>query len=225
MALTLPADNLTRSVNCEVRAETEGDGLTLEGYGAVFNSPTRIDSWEGLFDETIAPGAFAKTIAERTPVVQFDHGHHPAIGSIPIASIEDLREDRHGLLLRARLHDNDLVKPVRDAIASGAINGMSFRFRVIKEELDESGDVPLRTIREVALFELGPVVFPAYADTTVGVRGLPGVTDEQLRAAIANVLATPTLGADITDQEPLAHSGLTSDARSRALALLTLKEG
>jgi hypothetical protein len=63
-------DLLCRDMPYELRANEggEGDGLTLEGYAAVFNSPTRIDSWEGTFDEEIAPGAFARSLRERTPV-------------------------------------------------------------------------------------------------------------------------------------------------------------
>lgn len=240
--LTLPTDNLTRTVPFTVTRSTDGPagdqgaGLTLEGYAAVFNQPTRIDSWEGFFDEVIAPGAFAKTLQERTPIVQFDHGHHPLVGSIPIGMPEEWREDPQlGLYLRAALHDNWLVQPVRDAIASGSITGMSIRFRVIKETIDESGDVPLRTITEAMLFEGGPVVFPAYDGTSVGVRSaeiaaLLADPAARIELARALVLGTPTpeAGGDATsggaaapDQEPLAHSGLTAEARARALALIT----
>lgn len=99
-----PKNNVCRAVSFESRAK-EGDGFTLEGYGAVFDTPTRVDSWEGLFDEVIAHGAFSKTIKERKPVLQFDHGRDAATGSVPIGAVEELREDRHGLFVRARLHD------------------------------------------------------------------------------------------------------------------------
>ena len=47
--MELQRDNLTRSVPFRLeRATEDGDGLTLEGYGAVFDTPTRIDSWEGV---------------------------------------------------------------------------------------------------------------------------------------------------------------------------------
>jgi len=225
-----PRDDLTRSVPFELdRAAADGDGLTLEGYAAVFDSPTRIDSWEGTFDEVIARGAFAKTIKERTPVVQFDHGHHPLVGSLPIASIETLSEDAHGLHIKARLMDNWLVQPVRDAIANGSVDGMSFRFSVVKETVDESGDLPLRTVQEVKLYELGPVVFPAYADTSVGVRSdLP--TDPAARLDLARrlILGTPDSdaasgggsddgAADSDTPEPPAALGLTTYQRRLAL--------
>jgi HK97 family phage prohead protease len=166
-----PKALLTRAVNFETRA-TGDDGFTLEGYAAVFHTPTRIDSWEGRFDEQIARGAFLKTLKERSPVMQWDHGHDAATGSVPIAAIEEIREDDHGLFVRARMFDNARVEPIRQAIAGGAIDGMSFRFRVVKEAWDESRTVPVRTIKELDLFELGPVAFPAYASTSVGVRSL-----------------------------------------------------
>ena len=51
----------TRSVEFRATSPDEGgDGRTLEGYAAVFNQPTEINSWEGHFNETIAPGAFKK---------------------------------------------------------------------------------------------------------------------------------------------------------------------
>ena len=229
-----PRENLTRSVSFQLeRAADTADGLTLEGYGAVFGDPTRIDSWEGTFDEVIAPGAFTKTLKERTPVIQFDHGHHPLVGSIPIGSLEAIREDAHGLYVKARLHDNWLIQPVRDAIASGSIDGMLFRFSVVKEAYDESGDLPLRTVQEVKLYEVGPVVFPAYEGTSVGVRSQqlaailadPSALGDLARALISGT-PTPEAAEGTSDrdgaadlQEPHMHSGLTRDARARLLAI------
>lgn len=209
-----PKNNVCRAASFEMRADDDSDGRTLEGYAAVFNVPTRIDSWEGRFDEVIARGAFAKTIRERKPVLQFDHGRDVATGSVPIGWIEELREDRHGLFVRARLHDNARVEPIRQAIASGAIDGMSFRFRVIREEWDEApegSDVPLRTIREVELFELGPVVFPAYEATTVGVRSLLADLDDYDRARLVAELAREIAPLLTSDAAPAGTSG-TPDA-------------
>lgn len=190
-------DDLCREAPFTVRAadDTEGDdGLTLDGYGAVFNSVTVIDSWEGSFEELIAPGAFRKSLRERTPKLQFDHGYHPLIGSIPIGKITEIAEDARGLHVVARLHDNWLIEPIRDAIGEESIDGMSFRFSVVREEwrdannkvikaddvskalwypaaLDYEVLAPLRrTLKEVKVSEVGPVVWPAYDDTSVGVR-------------------------------------------------------
>lgn len=200
-----PKALVTRAVSftpdLEVRAADDGDGFTLEGYAAVFDTPTRINSWEGQFDEQLTRGAFTKTLKERTPVMQFDHGHDIATGSVPIAAIEDIREDKQGLYVRARLFDNPRVEPIRQAIAGGAIDGMSFRFRVIREEWDESEEIPVRTIKEVDLFEIGPVVFPAYEATSVGVRSLLADLDPTQRAQLLQDLGGDA-GRSVTSPPP-----------------------
>ncbi len=190
-------DDLIREVGFSLRdGEGEGDdGNTIDGYGAVFGQPTHIASWEGEFDEVIRKGAFRKSLRERTPVMQYDHGRHPLIGSIPLGRWDEIDEDDHGLHVVGRLSDNWLIQPVRDAIAGpdgrgGGITGMSFRFSVVSDEwrdkdgklikeeelLDllwygagERGPI-VRTLKEVKVSEVGPVAWPAYEQTSVGVR-------------------------------------------------------
>lgn len=217
-----PKALLTRAVTFETRA-ADDDGFTLEGYAAVFDTPTRIDSWEGTFDETIARGAFTKTLSERKPVMQFDHGHDVATGSVPIAAIESIREDKHGLFVKARMFDNARVEPIRHAIAGGAIDGMSFRFRVTREEWDEAGDVPSRTIRELDLFECGPVCFPAYEATSVGVRSLLADLDDTQRAHLLNDLGVDAgRSATSTPNPDAAPSGTSGTSGRDPRAALTL---
>lgn len=240
---TAVLEDLTRSVPFTLARAGDGepgDGLTLEGHAAVFGVRTWIDSWEGSFWEQIRAGAFKKTIRERTPVMQFDHGRHPLVGSIPIGRINDLREDNKGLYVKARLSDNWLIEPVRDAIRDEAVNGMSFRFSVVREEWrDAKGKIvkdeelmdllwspgdrgPLeRTLIELRMPELGPVVFPAYVDTDVSVRArdvaevLTG--DERMRREVRRALASsrtaPAAGDLPTDPDLLreiAHAVLFS---------------
>lgn len=207
-----PKALLSRAASFTRASSDAGDGFTLEGYAAVFDTPTRIDSWEGKFDERITRGAFAKTLKERMPVMQFDHGHDIATGSVPIAAIEELREDKQGLYVRARLFDNPRVEPIRQAIEGGAIDGMSFRFRVVKEEWDDSPDTPVRTIREVELFEVGPVVFPAYEATSVGVRSLLAELDDDQRARLFNDLGVAA-GTSTATQPPAAGARATEGSK------------
>lgn len=219
---TPPRDDVCRSVPFTLtrEGESEADGLTFEGYGAVFNSPTRIDSWEGTFDEQIAPGAFRKSLRERTPKFQFDHGHHSLIGSVPIGVIEDIHEDDRGLYVSARLGRHILIDLIREAISTGAIDGMSFRFSVVRDEWRDaegkvvkpddveealwtgSRGVLLRTLKEVKVAEVGPVVWPAYSDTSASVRSAGTVeidadrlNEPEQRARLADLL----LRADAVD--------------------------
>lgn len=200
-----------------------GDGRTLSGYAAVFGQDTEIDSWEGQFVETIRKGAFKKSLRERTPIMQYDHGHHPLIGSLPIGRIEQLREDDEGLYTEARLSDNWLIEPVRDAIAEGTVSGMSFRFEVVRDEWrdaagktvkpDELLDLlwmpgdrgPLkRELIELKVRELGPVCWPAYEGTSVSVRARSMASalahdddlTRQIRRSLARDAAAPQVPED-----------------------------
>jgi HK97 family phage prohead protease len=199
-----------------------GDGLTLTGYAAVFNSPTRIANYEGDFTEVVAPGAFKRSINAHKPVIQFDHGTHPVIGSVPIASIKELREDERGLYIEARLFDNWMTEPLRDAINGEAITGMSFRFSVVKDTWTRAGGEHVRTLKEVKLYELGPVVHPAYLDTSVALRSLE-------RAAGIHILGTSDAPASGTADEPAAsddpaprHSTRTRNQRLALVQALNL---
>jgi HK97 family phage prohead protease len=160
-----------RSVPFEM-AQTS-DGLTLEGYAAVFDKAARIRDQEGEFDEVIKPGAFRESLRERTPVLMFEHGKHPLIGSMPLGVLRHVEEDSRGLHIEARLSDNWLIQPVREAIRDGGVRGMSFRL-VVPEGGDRwtrrSRDVELREVMRINTRELGPVVFPAYQLTTAHVR-------------------------------------------------------
>ena len=61
----------------------------------------------------------------------------------------------------------------------GDLDKMSFAFRAIKEEWDDSGDIPLRTIKEVQLFDVSIVNDPAYPGTDIGLRSLDVFRKEQ----------------------------------------------
>jgi HK97 family phage prohead protease len=230
--------------------EEGSTGRKLSGYAAVFNEDTPIRSWEGTFNERIAPGAFKKTLAERKPVMQFDHGRDTRFGSLPIGNFTTLREDSKGLYVEGDLFDH--AEPIRQAIESGAVNGMSFKFGVTREawhdakgkeitskrELqdllygdgkdingEQRGPIQ-RTIKEVRLMEAGPVVFPAYPQTSVGVRSAAeqledaGLTAEDVMQYVGRSLADDETSApdgertseDSTSEQP---DGVTDAAESR----------
>jgi len=248
-----PLDSVREAPFALVRDDSgdAGDGLTLDGYGAVFNRLTVIDSWEGRFREQIAPGAMKRSFRETPPKVQFDHGRHPMIGSIPIAELRSATEDSHpelapdgGAHIIARLHDNWLVEPVRDAISSGAVSGMSFRFsvvqeawsradgspirddrdlaaeleRAIREDLGED-ELPVRTLRQLKVPEVGPVTWPAYADTSVSVRSkvidLGRLHDPEQR----KLLASAVLLADLAEADGDAAQRSTDPVGEHAAAV------
>jgi HK97 family phage prohead protease len=227
-------EGLSRSAGFDLVRTAEGsDGLTIDGYGAVFGSPTRIDSWEGTFDEVIAPGAFKRSINNSTPIMQFDHGRHPLVGSLPLGRWDTVEEDAQGLHVVGRLSDNWLIEPFRDAIRDGGVTGMSFRFSVVRDEwtdaqgrkvkdneLDEllwtgggeRGPL-LRTLKEVRVSEVGPVTWPAYDATSVGVDlGRLDLRTEHARSELARAVALAESAVARTPQTPADPAGNPSDA-------------
>lgn len=177
---TRPTDNLVRAwagpQTTAVRAADSGDGSTMFGHFAVFNTWTEIDSWyEGRFLERIAPGAFDQTFRERGDQIRvlYDHGADPQIGNKPLGVPTVLREDKTGAYAEVDLFDASYVNDLKPAMRAGQL-GQSFRFRVTGEEVHtpseptehNPGKLDERTITSVDLYEFGPVTFPAYPDGT-----------------------------------------------------------
>lgn len=176
-----PRDDLMRRVEwdagkVEFRASQDPDDGrlgTLQGYAAVFNTDTLIDSWEGRFYERLMPGAFRKTLEERGDKIKilFDHGMDPSIGNKPLGKPSRMEEDDYGLWVEVPLDDTSYNRDIVASLRSGALDGMSFRFSVVRDEWDTRDGAEYRTIKEVKLYEAGPVTFPAYEATTAGIRG------------------------------------------------------
>lgn len=219
-------DTFTRKY--EFRQSTTGDGFTLEGYAAVFDQPTRIANWEGDFTEVIRRGAFARAVRQNPrPVIQFDHGEHPVVGSIPIAQLNAMREDDQGLWVSARIYDNWMTLPLRQAIEGGSIDGMSFRFRINgKEGQRWSADMDTRELLDLDVPELGPVVFPAYTGTSVGVRAQnladalrqPGALDDLAAAFYLAEQDESAPDPDVRSDEPTEEPDEVADESVDELA-------
>lgn len=194
-------ESLIRMARAVELGGDESEGDLLVGYAAVFNEFTEIDSWEGHFEERIAPGAFRKTLRDRGDQVQvlFNHGMDPQIGDKPLGRIREIREDEKGLYVEVPLDDTSYNRDIKALLRSGALRGMSFRMTVVDdkwEDLDSA--VPKRTIRQVKLLELGPVTFPAYAATQAGVRAHAPQAFEAFRSATET--ATTAAVADALDE-------------------------
>lgn len=174
----------------ELRADAEGNDIgTMVGEFSVFNDWYEINSfWEGRFLERIAPGAFKRTINNRSgqsPVrVLLEHGYDPSVGDKPLGVPTTLDERSTGVYAETPLLDTSYCRDLAPALAAGAY-GQSFRFRVMVDEWVEEPErsehnpdgLPERTIKEVRLIEFGPTVFPASPSTNAST-GLRSTTDQ-----------------------------------------------
>jgi len=134
----------------EIRSITE-DGV-FDGYIVVWDS---VDDYNSKFQR----GCFTKTIKERGKRIKVFYDHEHLVGS----AIE-VREDDYGVYAKGKL--NLAVEKAREAyefMKDETIEGLSFGFRTIKDTYDNG----IRVIKELALYEFGPVAFPANEKTLI----------------------------------------------------------
>lgn len=154
----------------ELRVD-EADGKpVIRGYSAVFNR----DSVNlGGFIEQIAPGAFARALREAQDVrALVDHDSRLIIGRSAAGTLR-LEEDSTGLLATIIPPDTAVGRDIVTSIRRRDITGQSFAFRTMKDQWDFRDEGPdRRTLLDVDLFDVGPVTYPAYPDTSVDARSI-----------------------------------------------------
>ncbi|MFE4355111.1 HK97 family phage prohead protease [Kitasatospora sp. NPDC056800] len=164
---TLPdRETRTTSGDFEIRSSEDNGVTTMVGYAAKFN--TRSQDLGG-FVETIAPGAFTRAIEEAHDVrALINHDASLIIGRT-VAGTLRLSQDDTGLRYEVDLPDTTAGRDLAESLRRGDISQSSFGFRVLDADwsLDTDGR-DLRTIRDLALFDVSPVTYPAYLDTNSG---------------------------------------------------------
>lgn len=186
----------------EVRADNNQPSLS--GYAAVYNAETEI---AGLFREQIAPGAFSSALDGTDDVrALFNHDPNVILGRTTSGTLH-LSTDKRGLRYSVDLNmeDPDAVR-VHAKVKRGDVNGSSFGFRVLEEKWQEPknrNELALRTITRAELFDVSPVVFPAYPQATVSARSKDKV--EELTKALA-------------ERDAQAEAAKTPDVKARESA-------
>lgn len=172
------------TVTAELRAG-DGDATTLDGYASVTGSAYSVRDFLGEYDETIEKGAFAKTLSERSDVrLLLNHD------GLPLARTSSgtmtLSEDDRGLHVSAQLdRRSNLTNDVAVAMERGDLTEMSFAFSATRQEWNQ--DYTQRTIREVKLYDVSVVTYPANPATTAKLRSadLDDMPDDELRELVA----------------------------------------
>lgn len=193
----------TRTVTVdEWEMREAGDGMSFAGYAAVFNSP----SLKLPFTETIAPGAFSRTLSSRNNVrMLMNHNPEKVLGSTRSGTLQ-LSEDTHGLRAEATLPPTTVGRDLSILMTRGDVDSMSFGFTVPAGGDSWSDDGAKRELREINLFEVSVVTFPAYEATTAQVRAVDALADKTGEDAndLAGALTALESGSELTrDQAAL----------------------
>ena len=202
----------------EVRAE--GDGMTLRGYAAVFNSPSQ----PLPFIETIEPGAFRDSLKSRNDIkLLWNHDTSVVLGSTRAGTLR-LTEDDRGLLLEADLPDTQAGRDAAVSIQRGDVTGFSFGFRI-----PAGGDVwasaSERVLKRVNVHEVSVgVAFPAYTatDGTANVRSMTELSEKilqlaELRGVSAEELTDALLALEAGDELTERQGELLTDTLGKVL--------
>lgn len=157
-----------RSFGLELRA---AEDRKVQGYAAVFNSRSEL-IW-GSFREEIAFGAFTDTLRDIDHEIYglWNHNHDIPLASRGAKNL-DLDEDDKGLSFEMRLSDDSWSEFAYSKIKDGTVRKMSFGFRVVSDEWRTENREEIRTIRKVDLYEVSPVLFPAYKATSAEARSI-----------------------------------------------------
>lgn len=147
-------------------ADLRSKGRRLEGYAATFGAEAKIRDYV----ETIAPGAFCQTLAERSDILALvDHDASRVLARTKSGTLR-LAEDSRGLHFDLDLPNTTAANDVLALAERGDLGGMSFAFTVNRERWDGER----RELQSVALHEISVVsAFPAYPDTIVHARAKP----------------------------------------------------
>lgn len=197
------------------------DTGVIEG---VASDPT-VDS----YGESVAPGAFALSLAEyqalgRAPAMLLHHDTHR-----PIGKWTDLEERDSGLLVRGRLTME--ATDARDAYAllkDGALSGLSIGYWVKKKKEGANG---VTILQELDLVEISLVTLPANPNARISavkaITGARDIADLLREAGISGRRAKAAAGAawkaiNESDDEAAAETELAALFRESAARLSSM---
>lgn len=169
---SLPKRERRERGRVEIRAK--GDGKTIEMF-----IPYGSESVDMGFREVIEPGAFSRSIragrmSERADIYAlWSHDSSQPLARQANDTL-DFEERDDGLVATAVLvPEIDYHQRALQAVQAGLVRGTSFGFETVRDDwkYDDSGNAT-RSLLEVKLFEVSPVVFPAYERSDIESRSV-----------------------------------------------------
>lgn len=177
-------------VDVEIRANEAGEPEYIEGYAIVFNQRSKD---LGGFYEVITPEAVRS--ADMSDVVAlFNHDSNHILGRTGAGTLE-LTTDERGLKYRIKYDkDDEDHRRVARKIAKNELRGSSFRFSIDQNgdtwEREESGTYKRTVTAFRGIYDVGPVTYPAYLQTTTAQRAFEEHQNKEKEAFHARIRHT-----------------------------------
>lgn len=154
----------------EVREDDDGN-RTLSGYAVKWEKKSLVLGYYMKFREQFKKGAFADSLNSEDQRFLWSHDISKVLGRTKNNTLR-LREDDTGLYFELDLPKTTLGNDTFESIKRGDVDGVSFGFQMISEDIeDPDDDLRLRTVTKAKLLEVSAVAFPAYPDSEVSARG------------------------------------------------------
>ena len=199
----------TYTVEFNATEPTEDGKIRFEGHAAVFNQLT---DQGGYFDEIIMPGAFSKAIIQDDVRALFNHDPNIVLGRNKAGTLT-LSEDGVGLKVDIDAPDTQLARDLNTSVKRKDVTQMSFAFLPEVEEWDWESEPIKRTIREVKLFDVSIVTYPAYPQTDVTARTFDAAKQKKEAEAAAEAEQKAEAGKKLLElkkkQQKLIEEELT----------------
>ena len=184
------------------------DGRTIMGYAARFGNVDQVG-------DVIVKGAFKKTLEGQGRIKTF-YNH-----MIPIGKPVKMYEDDKGLYTESVISRTPKGDEILELVKDGVIGEMSIAYEVIQESMDAARKI--RVLKELKLFEFGPVDFPAnpeaiitgmktLADRVSQARDISGLEPlkKELKALLDAMENQPPAGTDPKEIPPSVDTELKS---------------
>jgi phage prohead protease, HK97 family len=146
----------------------ENGNLYIEGYFAVFGSS--YEMWKGAIEQ-IDQEAFVNTLKNDDIRALVNHDTSLVLGRTTAGTLT-LNTDERGLFgsILINRQDQDAMN-LYERVKRGDVSQCSFGFDIIRQEIEEEEDGKvIFTLKEVKLYEVSVVTFPAYEETEVSAR-------------------------------------------------------
>lgn len=156
----------------DIELRTVDDKDTMFGTVVKFDKLSKPLPQIGGVMERIKKGAFTRTIKNDEIVAVWNHNMDKVLGNTKAGTLR-LIETNSGLDFEIDLPDTSWGKDAATSVKRGDVRGMSFWFRKIKDEWDESNlNKVIRTLIEVDLVEISPTPMniAAYSSSKANMR-------------------------------------------------------
>lgn len=165
-------------VTIEMREAGDADKPSvIEGYAFKFNRTTTIADF---FREEILPGS-ADDVLQDDVRCLFNHNPNFVLArSNNGEGTLKLSLDEVGLKYRYETPNVSYAKDLEESIRLGNVSQSSFAFGIDEQRwVEREGELPLRQIVKFKrLYDVSPVTYPAYQDTSVAKRSLEAFSTE-----------------------------------------------